>query len=156
MNDEKQRPPGTPANSPRTARDSAPPDSLSLRQAFDQGSLYALRAAVSAHAAGAGLSPRRVYDVVAVAHELAANSVVHGPGHGELSLWASDGLLYCQVRDSGVAPRTAADATTVWPAQHGHGLWVVGRIADKVSIDRDHSGTIITACIAIGARDGRP
>ena len=41
-----------------------------LDQAFDGDSLYALRASVAAHAAEAGLSRQRVYDVLAAAHEL--------------------------------------------------------------------------------------
>ncbi|HWG02611.1 MAG TPA: ATP-binding protein [Trebonia sp.] len=156
MSDENPSPAGPPANSPRSGRDSAPPEPLSLQQPFDRDSLYALRAAVSAHAAAAGLSSQRVYDVVAVAHELAANAVVHGPGHGQLRLWANDGLLYCQVRDSGAASRSAAEKKTVWPSQPGHGLWVVGQVADKVSVDRGDSGTIVTACFATGGRAGRP
>jgi hypothetical protein len=39
-----------------------------LEQDFDFGSLYALRAAVSAHAAEAGMTGARLYDVVTAAH----------------------------------------------------------------------------------------
>jgi hypothetical protein len=57
-----------------------------LEQAFDRDSLYALRSAVAAHAAEAGLPRQRVYDVVvADVHELAANAVRHGAGHGRRS-----------------------------------------------------------------------
>jgi anti-sigma regulatory factor (Ser/Thr protein kinase) len=135
-----------------------PLGSLSLQQAFDRDSLYALRAAVAAHAAAVGLSPHRIYDVVAAAHELAANSVVHGPGQGRLRLWADDGLLYCQVSDSGAAAEAKAEdaAEPVWQTEHGHGLWVVGKVADKVSIDRGDSGTTVTACFAVTGHAGRP
>ena len=68
-----------------------------LDQAFDGDSLYALRASVAAHAAEAGLSRQRVYDVAAAAHELAANAVRHGAGHGRLRLWADCSSLHCQV-----------------------------------------------------------
>ena len=61
-------------------------DRVVLEQDFDVGSLYALRAAVSAHAAEAGLAGNRLYDVVTTAHELAANAVRHGAGHGRLRL----------------------------------------------------------------------
>ena len=85
-------------------RASAPPV---LDQAFDGDSLYALRAAVAAHAAAAGLPRQRVYDVVTAAHELAANAVRHGAGHGRLRLWADGRSLHCQVSDDGPEERDA-------------------------------------------------
>ena len=81
----------------RPGSDTAPAGSTPLDEAFDRDSLYALRSAVAAHASAAGMGRHQVYDVTAVAHELAANSVVHGAGHGRLRLWAADGFLYCQV-----------------------------------------------------------
>jgi histidine kinase-like protein len=80
-----------------------PPRPARLEQDFDDGSLYALRSAVAAHAAAAGLPPARVHDVVAAAHEMAANAVRHGAGHGRLRLRAADGVLTCQVTDDGPA-----------------------------------------------------
>ena len=124
-----------------------------LDQAFDKDSLYALRAAVAAHAAAAGLSKSQVYDVTAVAHELAANAVVHGAGHGRLRLWAADGFLYCQVSDDGRGEQAdppvnegAAEpgGTAPWPAEHGHGLWLASEIADHVGIGHGPAGTIAT------------
>jgi hypothetical protein len=44
---------------------------LALEQVFDGDLLYALRSAVAAHAAQAGLPPGRAHDVVIAAHELA-------------------------------------------------------------------------------------
>jgi anti-sigma regulatory factor (Ser/Thr protein kinase) len=122
-----------------------------LDQAFDAGSLYALRAAVSAHAAEAGLPRQRVYDVVAAAHELAANAVRHGAGHGRLRLWANGRSLYCQVSDDGppdqgaVTPEAAA-----WLREHAHGLWIIDQIADHVSLDHD-GGTTVTATFTISS-----
>jgi anti-sigma regulatory factor (Ser/Thr protein kinase) len=131
-----------------------------LDQAFDAGSLYALRAAVAAHAAAAGLGKTRVYDVTAVAHELAANAVTHGAGHGRLRLWADGGFLYCQVSDDGrderaetagqaapAASRSSAPSGSTpapWPAEHGHGLWLVRQVAEHVSIGHGPSGTTAT------------
>jgi anti-sigma regulatory factor (Ser/Thr protein kinase) len=128
--------------------------SLSVDQGFDGGSLYALRAAVAAHASAAGLSPHRVYDVTAVAHELAANAVVHGAGRGRLRLWTQDGFLYCQVTDDGPpgpgdGTGKPADDASPWPAEHGHGLWLVGQIASQHRIDRGPAGTTVTARFAL-------
>jgi histidine kinase-like protein len=177
-----------PASRPGTA---APAVSLPLVQDFNAGSLYALRSAVSAHAAAAGLSGHRVYEVTASAHELAANAVLHGAGHGSLRLWAQDGYLYCAVaddgpagngdgpaaaggkavRDDGLAGSAAGPAApagpagdagaaeaggTPWPVVHGHGLWLVGEIADDVRVERGDRGTVITLRFAIGPDgDGR-
>ncbi len=131
-----------------------------LEQVFDSGSLYALRAAVAAHAAETGLPRPRVYDVVVAAHELAANAVRHGAGHGRLRLWADGQVLYCQVRDDGPAKAAgdgeagSADAAP-WPSEHGHGLWLIGQVADQASVHRGPGGTTVTVSFTIGS-PGQP
>src|SRR5580704_10649277 len=93
------RPPPDSAPPPETA---APPQSAPiLDQAFDAGSLYALRAAVAAHATQAGLAPGRADDLVIAVHELAANAVRHGAGHGRLRVWRSEAALRCEITDDG-------------------------------------------------------
>src|ERR1700727_3014048 len=75
-----------------------------LDQAFDADSLYALRAAVAAHATQAGLPPGRADDLVIAVHELAANAVRHGAGHGRLRVWRAGHTLRCQISDDGLRP----------------------------------------------------
>jgi anti-sigma regulatory factor (Ser/Thr protein kinase) len=130
----------------------APAAFTPLDQAFDGDSLYALRSAVTAHAAAAGMGRHQVYDVTAVAHELAANAVRHGAGHGRLRLWADDKFLYCQVSDDGRGAPGDGDGTGAgeldgaapWPAEHGHGLWLASQIADHVGIGHGPAGTTAT------------
>lgn len=133
-------------------RGAGPAGSPSLEQDFDSQSLHALRSAVAAHAAAAGLGRQRVYDVTAVAHELAANTIRHGPGHGQLRLWTADGLLYCQVSGDGTAlsgdRRPTADPVS-WQPGPGHGLWLVGQVADKLTIERGPAGVTATVTFAI-------
>ena len=74
-----------------------------LDQEFDSGTLYALRAAVQAHASRAGLSEDRVGEVVLAVHELAANAIAHGAGHGRLRIWDLAGALSCEIVDAGPA-----------------------------------------------------
>ena len=142
MNAEEERQQTGPGSS------SEPAGFAALEQVFDSGSLYALRAAVAAHAAAAGLSRHQVYDVTAVAHELAANAVLHGAGHGRLQLWADDKFLYCQVSDDGRAGSGDGagghDGNAEWRAEHGHGLWLAGQVADHVAIGRGPAGTTAT------------
>ncbi len=64
------------------------------------------------------------------------------------------------------ADASGADASgggsAAWRSEHGHGLWVVGQIADQFTIDRgNRTGTIATAAFSLGltpdlpARHGR-
>jgi anti-sigma regulatory factor (Ser/Thr protein kinase) len=133
---------------------SGPAGPVLLEQAFTEGSRYLLRATVAAHAADAGLSRPRVYDVVLTAHELAANAIRHGAGHGRLQLWSDGAFLYCQVRDDG--PVTSGDQqpaeAAAWPREQGHGLWLVDLITDQFSIDHGPAGTTATAAFALDTR----
>ena len=91
-----------------------------LDQEFDSGNLYALRAAVQAHAGQAGLSEDRTSEVVLAVHELAANAIAHGAGHGRLRLWDLNGSLTCEIVDIGRPGATAsADSAAPWPAADG-------------------------------------
>jgi anti-sigma regulatory factor (Ser/Thr protein kinase) len=74
-------------------------------------SLYALRSAVAAHAAAAGLPQARVYDVVLAAHELATNVVRHGHG-----LWVIGQVASQFAVDHGPAGTTATAVFTLRPA----------------------------------------
>jgi anti-sigma regulatory factor (Ser/Thr protein kinase) len=130
-----------------------------LAQDFSAGSLYALRAAVAAHATRAGMPESRACDIVLAAHELAVNAIRHGAGHGRLRITEHGGALHCQVTDDGqpaaapAATRPETQATvpddSPWPSQHGHGLWVVRRLADQLSVQSSPDGTIATASFTL-------
>lgn len=131
-----------------------------LDQDFDGGSLFMLRAAVAAHATQAGFAERRAGDIVLAVHELAANAIRHGAGHGRLLITEHDGALRCQVTDDGAAqaasagtappPTTATSgAQAPWPSEKGHGLWVVRQVADHLSEHSGPGGTSITASFTL-------
>lgn len=128
---------------------------LALDQAFDSGTLYALRAAVQAHAIQAGLPESRTDDLVIAVHELAANAVRHGAGAGRLRMWERDGALHCQVDDSG-SPAPGGDAgpggneADRWPFLPGHGLWLVRLVADQISVLSGPGGTRATVVFSSG------
>ena len=128
-----------------------------LEQSFDAGSLYALRAAAAAHAAQAGLPPARVHDLVVAVHELAANAVRHGAGHGKLRIWADGGALHCQVTEgqpagdgapAAAGPRSPADEAAGpaagWQIEHGHGLWLVQQVGDQARLHAVPGGSTVT------------
>jgi anti-sigma regulatory factor (Ser/Thr protein kinase) len=123
-----------------------------LEQRFDRDSLYALRAAVAAHAAHLGAPPDRVSHLVIVASELASNAVRHGGGKGRLRLWRVDGAVRCEVSDGGPGMADPDAVGTAHPsvlALNGRGLWIVRRLAADVSIDSTEQGTTVTACVAL-------
>jgi anti-sigma regulatory factor (Ser/Thr protein kinase) len=129
---------------------------LDLDQAFDSGTLYALRAAVQAHAIESGLPESRTDDLVIAVHELAANAVRHGAGAGRLRMWERDGALHCEVSDSGVADEAAGpDGNTAdrWPFLQGHGLWLVRLVADQISVFSGPGGTRATVVFFLSGKD---
>jgi anti-sigma regulatory factor (Ser/Thr protein kinase) len=113
-----------------------------LDQEFDSGNLYALRAAVQAHVGQAGLAEDRASEVVLAVHELAANAIAHGAGHGRLRMWDLAGTLSCEISDGGT-PGTTDSPETVdpWPAVDGHGLWLVCQVADHLDLRSGPRGT---------------
>ena len=160
-------------------------DALILEQAFDADSLYALRAAVAAHGLAAGLSPGRADNLVIAVHELAANAVRHGAGHGELRVWNVGRTLRCQISDDGLPPAAedgqapsddgaasgekAASAEKAasgekdvdgnpaarWRTEPGHGLSLIRQIADQSSLTSGPDGTLATVSFALGAAQGQ-
>src|SRR4051794_7629240 len=125
-----------------------------LDQDFDADAGYGLRSAVAAHATQAGLSEGRVGDLVAAVHELAANAVVHGPGHGTLRLWKYQQVLHCQISDTGTgAPAAADDPPGLWGTRPGGGLWLVRRLVDHMNLQTGPYGTIATISLTLGEPD---
>src|SRR5712691_6244993 len=135
-----------------------------LDQRFDIDGLYQVRSAVAAHAAQLGLSAELANDVVIAVHELASNSVRHGPGRGRLRLWATGQALICEVSDGDAdgdaamqpdagppAERSTPDSDDPpWPVEPGHGLWLVGKVADSLTVRHDGPGVIATVRFGVG------
>lgn len=137
-----------------------------MEQEFGAATLHALREAVLAHAAAAGMPGDRALDVMLALHELAANTVRHGAGSGRLRMRVTSAGLYCQVSDSGPLARRrrgqalddtagghdpdGADGTTApWPVQRGHGLWLVRQAADEVSVVSGPRGSVVTVVFGL-------
>jgi anti-sigma regulatory factor (Ser/Thr protein kinase) len=125
-----------------------------LDQPFDSSSLYQLRAATAACAQALGASPRLTNDIVLAVHELASNSVRHGPGQGRLCMWQDLATVICEVsendRNGPVEPDAAArQPDPAWPVEHGHGLWLVRQVADQFAVHYSASGARTTITFAI-------
>lgn len=157
----EQTQPGGTAQAARRSPMPGAAGAVILEQAFDADSLYTLRSAVAAHASQAGLSPARIDDLVIAVHELAANAVRHGAGHGRVRLSADGQAVYCQVSDEGPGEATGAagpgERETApggegWRSSRGHGLWLVRYLADHTSVRHDGDGTEVA--VSFGFRPG--
>lgn len=115
--------------------------------------LARVRAFTSGHADQAGLPDRRVQDLVIAVGELAANTLAHTSGPGQLSIWATPKEIICQVHDSGhiedpLMGRLRPDAADVGG---GRGLWVVNQVCDLVQIRSSRSDTQIRLHMRLSA-----
>jgi anti-sigma regulatory factor (Ser/Thr protein kinase) len=128
----------------------SPPATPPLDQLFDEDGLYALRAAVAAHAAHLGASELVVDDLVVIANELASNAIRHGGGTGRLRLWRTGRSISCEVTDTGdglADPDTAGHERPQVAAYGGRGLWVVRQMTDRIDIRTGPDGTAVTAVV---------
>ena len=121
-----------------------PGQSPELTFGSSAGSLHALRAFVSRHAANAGLAAERVADFVLAAHEVAANSLRHGGGHGTLRIWRDGDALVCEVRDRGhISDPLVGRERPAAERGGGAGLWVANQLCDLVQLRSLPTGTVV-------------
>jgi anti-sigma regulatory factor (Ser/Thr protein kinase) len=103
-----------------------------------------VRAFAGEYARKAGLSSRRVADLVTAVHELAANTLRHTSSDGVLNMWAAAGEVVCQVQDAGrVSDPLVGRCRPAPDAGRGHGLWVVHQLCDLVEFRTSTGGTTI-------------
>lgn len=122
-----------------------PPDVLT----FGLEGLSEVRRRVASAAEKVGLDPRGVDDLVTAASELAANSVVHGGGHGVLRLWRENGSLLAEVEDGGRIEEPLVGRLRPGIAQEGgRGLWLANQLCDLVQIRSGERGTKVRLQVA--------
>jgi anti-sigma regulatory factor (Ser/Thr protein kinase) len=106
--------------------------------------LRSVRAIVAEYGARAGLSPRRVDDLVIAVNEVTTNAVRHGAGHGMVSIWCDGPRLVCEVSDSGQLVNQLVGFVPAGPqAEHGHGLWLTRQLTDLMEIRNSGRGTAV-------------
>jgi anti-sigma regulatory factor (Ser/Thr protein kinase) len=119
-----------------------PPDAIVRR--FSSDDLCDLRSVTTAFGESAGLSPAQLDDFVLGIHEVAVNSVRHGPGRGVLSLWSGSDRVLAEVHDPGrirnpLVGRVEPDRV----ASCGRGLWMANQLFDLVQIRSTASGAVV-------------
>jgi hypothetical protein len=55
---------------------------------------------------------------------------------------------------SGAHVGTGTGAAALWPAEHGHGLWLIRQVADQTSVHSGPGGTVATASFMLPGRPG--
>jgi anti-sigma regulatory factor (Ser/Thr protein kinase) len=122
-----------------------------LVREFDADALAGLREAVLDYTTACSMPEDRAFDVMLAVHELAANAVCHGSGHGRLRLHVTGHTLHCEVSDPGMSSNggrageaPGASGAVPWPVEQGHGLWLVRAAADRVRVTSGPNGSLIT------------
>ncbi|MFI1585793.1 anti-sigma factor RsbA family regulatory protein [Embleya sp. NPDC020630] len=110
--------------------------------AFAAGELARVRAFVRGRL---GEAPRAyVGHALLVVTEIAGNSIIHGGGHGEVSLWDEGTTLVCEIRDAGRVDDPLAGRHIPHPdVEGGRGLWIANQLCDLVQIRSTESGTTV-------------
>jgi anti-sigma regulatory factor (Ser/Thr protein kinase) len=111
---------------------------------FTEHDLVGLRWVVSNGAERAGVTGVRVSDLVLAVHELAANSLRHGGGHGVLRMWEDRDTFVCEVRDEGrIEEPLVGRALPAIDRPGGHGLWLVNQVCDLVELRSSQRGSVV-------------
>lgn len=96
------------------------------------------------------LAPARLDDVLLAATELATNALLHGAPPVMLRAWRADDGVVIDVVDhgNGIAD-PLADLRPLNGGPHGgYGLWLVGELADEITITRNDDTNVVTAFFA--------
>ena len=111
---------------------------------FGHDDLAGLRGVVRRLAEQARVPHAKVDDLVLAAHELAANSVVHGGGAGVLRSWVDGGAFVVEVSDAGVIddPLVGRDLLLEL-AENGRGIWMANQLCDLVQVRSGTVGTVV-------------
>lgn len=119
------------------------------RYHFDHTTVRSLRPVVRAAAEGAGLEDVQVDALVLATAELVQNSLDHGGGEGDLTVWPTNAGLCCEVRDRGVMRDPLAGRVLPGPEQErGRGLWMVNHLCDLVQVRSSAGGTVVRVRMA--------
>jgi len=109
---------------------------------FGRDGLAGVRKLIANEAMRAGLADGGASDMVTAVSELAANSVLHGGGHGWLRVWREPAALLAEAQDAGTIGQPLVGRSRPGVAQPGgRGLWLVNQLCDLVQIRSGADGT---------------
>jgi anti-sigma regulatory factor (Ser/Thr protein kinase) len=109
----------------------APPEAVVMP--VEAGGLASLRRVVRDCALAFGLGQERASDLVLAANELATNTLMHTDRPGVLRIWSADGMVVCEVSDTGdLNDPLAGRRRPPDDAGRGRGLWMANVLCDLV------------------------
>jgi anti-sigma regulatory factor (Ser/Thr protein kinase) len=115
-----------------------------LELTVDAGSLSRLRRFVTEAAGRAGIGDPRTAGLVLATHEVAANSIRHGGGSGQVRIWSEPGAVVCELRDGGWIADPLAGRRPPSPGRlNGRGLWLANHLCDLVELRSSRAGTTV-------------
>ena len=120
------------------------PSADAVEISFDSADLIALRSVVRRLAESARVRAEAAEDLVLAAHEVATNSVLHGPGEGVLRGWQEPHAVILEVSDLGVVadPLVGREHVSGF-AESGRGLWLANQLCDLVQVRSSDLGTTV-------------
>ena len=125
----------------------APPGAM--EETFDVEDLTALRIVVGETAAGYGMSPDKISDLVLAVNEVATNSLRHARGDARLLMWLDGDFVVSEIRDHGRIDEPLAGRTRPAPdAESGYGLWLANQLCDLVQIRILPAGNVVRLHLA--------
>jgi serine/threonine-protein kinase RsbW len=114
-----------------------------ISEVFDRSRVTALRHAVAARAAAAGLTGDRLDDFVVAVNELLTNAVRHGGGTGRLTLSCTADAVVCEVADSGPGVGALRPEKPAPDQPGGWGLYLVRELTDTFAVKTGPEGTAV-------------
>jgi anti-sigma regulatory factor (Ser/Thr protein kinase) len=124
----------------------AEPDVV-FQQGFTERDVTALRGAVRATIAAAGLSGDTAEDFLLAIHELVTNAVRHGGGSGQLQLRLVGDVLVCEIIDHGGPPGKLPVRLPPTDQPGGRGLWMAHQLTASLLLTQRPDG--VTASVSV-------
>jgi anti-sigma regulatory factor (Ser/Thr protein kinase) len=126
-----------------------PPPAEALEIPFDAETIHELRLRVAYRARHAGIDDEGVAGLVLAVSEVATNTVVHGHGRGNATVWIADGSFICELRGPGRITDPMVGRERPASGQvHGYGIWLANQFCDLVQIRSNVTGTTVRLHLA--------
>ncbi|MDI6099598.1 ATP-binding protein [Actinoplanes sp. NEAU-A12] len=129
-------------------------EAVLLSQAFAATTITAVRRAVTARVAAAGLAGESLEGFVLAVHELVANAVRHGGGAGRIHLRQQGDTLICEISDQGHGDARVPAGLPAASAPGGRGLWLAHHLTGDLRIDAGPAGLCVTVRTDLPAFSG--
>jgi anti-sigma regulatory factor (Ser/Thr protein kinase) len=116
---------------------------------FGAETIRALRAVVGGRARAAGVVDERVAGLVLAVSEVATNTVLHGHGSGDASVWVAEGEFICELRGPGRITDPMVGRLRPRRGQlRGYGIWLANQFCDLVQIRSHDAHTTVRLHLA--------